>query len=106
MEAGFKAAKRGYWQEALLRFQTANAKEPGQVRILNNMAVALEAVARYDEAREVYEQAMAIAPGDRNLSRNYKFFQEFYENSVLRKEPEETAEGAAAQRNEEDKDDE
>jgi tetratricopeptide (TPR) repeat protein len=105
MEAGYKAAKRGYWQEALLRFQTANAKEPGQVRILNNLAVALEAVARYDEAKEVYEQAMEIAPADRNLSRNYKYFQEFYEGSVLRQETEEEAEEAAAGKTEEDKTD-
>jgi tetratricopeptide (TPR) repeat protein len=105
MEAGFKAAKRGYWQEALLRFQTADSKEPGQVRILNNLAVALEAVARYDEAREVYERAMDIAPGDRNLSRNYKNFQEFYENSVLRQEPEETVTGAPAKQAEKEKDD-
>ena len=102
VEAGYKAAKRGYWQEALLRFQTANSKEPGQVRILNNLAVALEAVARYDEAKEVHEQAMEIAPADRNLSRNYKFFQEFYEGSVLRQE---TEEEAAAGKAEEDKND-
>lgn len=34
---GFVAAKNGYWQEALFRFERANALTPNQPRILNNI---------------------------------------------------------------------
>jgi tetratricopeptide (TPR) repeat protein len=104
MEAGFKAARRGYWQEALVRFEAANATEPNQPRILNNLAVALEAVGRYDEARETYEKALDLARGDRNLTRNFKFFEEFYQSFVLREDTEEMSGKRPAPAQEEDDD--
>ena len=39
MKWGFKAARQGYWQEALMRFEHANELTPNQPRILNNVAV-------------------------------------------------------------------
>ena len=87
MELGYKAARRGYWQEALTRFQQADAVRPDQPRILNNMAVALEAVGRFDDALTTYERAREIAPNDRNLRRNQRALKEFYSTYVA--EPEE-----------------
>jgi len=89
MEAGYKAARRGYWQEALLRFERANVMKPQQGRILNNLAVALEAVGRYDEARATYETGLRIDPGDRNLKRNNERFKEVYASLIA--EPDEGA---------------
>jgi len=82
MKLGVKAAKRGYWQEALTRFQRADEKKPHNAEILNNMAVALEAVGRYDDAVRTYELAMAIDPNNRNLRRNMVFFNEFYDSYI------------------------
>jgi len=86
MKVGLQAARAGYWQEALLRFQRADSLQPGQPRVLNNVAVALEATARYEEALQAYEDAVAAAPGDPTLRRNFKLFQEFYRQHIA--EPE------------------
>ena len=99
MELGYRAARRGYWQEALGRFQQADSLRPGQARILNNLAVALEAVGRFDDALATYERARGIAPADRNLSRNHKSIKEFHASYLAKKstsaEPEAGAEAAA-----------
>ncbi len=88
LKTGLEAAKRGYWQEALLRFQRADRARPQQVKILNNLAVALEAVARYEEAMVTYEAAAAIAPSDRNLRRNHQLFKDFYRSYIDKERPE------------------
>ena len=82
MEFGFKAARRGYWQEALERFEVADELTPNQARILNNIAVALEANGRHDEARTTYQAALALDPGNTRLQKNYQRFQEFYSTFV------------------------
>lgn len=99
LELGTDAARRGYWQEALMRFENANAVSPRNPRILNNLAVAYEAVARYEEARATYEAGLALAPGDRNLTRNYNFFKDFFASYVRRPEPDEGAEEGQASEN-------
>lgn len=88
MEWGYKAARRGYWQEALTRFQHANELTPDQPRILNNVAVALEANGRYEEALLAYQTGLAVAPNNDALRRNYRRFWEFYTEYVA--PPEET----------------
>lgn len=82
MKFGFKAARRGYWQEALERFVTADKLTPGKARILNNIAVALEANGRFDEARDVYRRALAADPGNRAVKKNLQRFEEFVERFV------------------------
>jgi len=78
MEWGYKAARRGYWQEALMRFEHANELTPNQPRILNNIAVAQEANGLYEQALLTYQTGLAIAPNNDALRRNYMRFQEFY----------------------------
>jgi len=82
IERGFVAAKNGYWQEALFRFERANALTPDQPRILNNIAVSLEAAGRFEEALATYEAALVVAPNDKVLRQNYSRFKEFYESQV------------------------
>ena len=84
---GYRAAKRGYWQEALFRFERANELTPNDPRILNNIAVSLEASGRFEEARVAYEAALAVAPGNRVLTQNYSRFKEFYESQVEPSKP-------------------
>ncbi len=86
MEAGYDAARRGYWQEALSRFENANELQPDQPHIMNNLAVALEATGSYAAARATYEYALEIAPGDGHLRKNYEAFEDFYESVVLPQE--------------------
>jgi len=76
---GVQMARQGLWSEALFRFDRARQMDPGNPRVLNNMAIALEAAGRYEEALEAYREALRVAPGDRTLSENYARFLEFYE---------------------------
>lgn len=86
MEFGTDMAKRGLWSEALFRFRQADRLDPGNARILNNVAVAYEALGLFDEALETYRAALAAAPSDRELKSNYSSFVEFYQNFRPREE--------------------
>lgn len=80
LQFGVRMAQQGLWSEALFRFEKARQMDPGNPRVLNNIAVALEAAGRYDEALEAYREALRVAPGHRGLSENYAHFVEFYES--------------------------
>jgi len=75
---GIQMAKRGLWNEALFRFQQAERLEPGNARVLNNMAVAYEALGQFDLALDAYQRAIKAAPSNAEIKRNYSRFVEFY----------------------------
>jgi Tfp pilus assembly protein PilF len=77
---GVEMARRGLWNEALFRFRQALSENPGDARILNNLAVAYEAVGLFDEALEHYQKAVKVDPGNAQLKRNYARFVEFYQS--------------------------
>ena len=95
MKFGLNAAKRGYWLEALSRYERANELVPGRVNVLNNIAIALEAAGRFEEALVTYETAIEIAPNDRVLRRNFTQFREFYDEYVAPSPPTEDEESGA-----------
>lgn len=78
LDFGVDMAKRGLWSEALFRFQQAERQLPGDARVLNNMAVAYEALGQFEKALERYQSALKTAPNDRDVRRNYSRFVEFY----------------------------
>ncbi len=82
MSEGYHAARRGYWQEAHHRFTLAAALAPGDAETLNNLAVTLEAIGRFEQAMATYEQALKIAPGNEKVKRNYRLCKEFYDTYV------------------------
>jgi Flp pilus assembly protein TadD len=86
---GVQAARRSYWQEAHFRFAAAHQLQPQDAGILNNLAVALEALGRYDEALETYKKALALAPSNRSIRRNYARFAEFYTSFARGAKPKE-----------------
>jgi Flp pilus assembly protein TadD len=77
---GVDMARRGLWNEALFRFEQARRERPSDAKVLNNLAVAYEAVGRFVEAAELYKEASRLAPGERGLKLNYSRFLEFYQN--------------------------
>ncbi len=85
---GVDMAKRGLWSEALFRFRQAEKAEPGNPRVLNNLAVAYEAVGLFEEALETYKAALKADPANRELRRNYARFIEFYQSFKPDEEPE------------------
>lgn len=97
MEFGYKAARRGYWQEALMRFERANELTPEQPRILNNLAVALEANGLYEQALLTYQTGLAIDSKNDALQRNYTRFKEFYASFIAPPEPGPDKEGAESE---------
>ncbi|HEV8240224.1 MAG TPA: tetratricopeptide repeat protein, partial [Thermoanaerobaculia bacterium] len=78
---GVSMAKRGLWSEAFFRFQQAQRLEGGNTpRLLNNLAVASEALGKFDQALDFYKQGLQQAPGDPELKANYDRFVSFYES--------------------------
>lgn len=78
LEFGVEMAKRGLWSEALFRFKQAERLSPGEPSILNNLAVAYEALGRFDKALDYYQRAIKADRTNRELKRNYSRFIEFY----------------------------
>jgi len=78
MREGVRAAQRSYWQEAFFRFERARNLNPTNGEVLNNLAVSLEALGRYDEALAAYKQALQDTPKSSLIRKNYARFAEFY----------------------------
>lgn len=78
LQFGVKMAKRGLWNEALFRFRAADRLDPQNPRIINNIAVAYEALGQFDKALEHYQEAVRAAPSNAELRKNYSRFVEFY----------------------------
>jgi type IV pilus assembly protein PilF len=80
VDFGVSMAKRGLWAEALFRFQQADMDRPNDPEILNNMAVAYEAVGKFEEALDTYKRALQAGPTNSDLKRNYSAFIAFYQS--------------------------
>ncbi|HEV8630517.1 MAG TPA: tetratricopeptide repeat protein [Thermoanaerobaculia bacterium] len=84
---GVNMAQKGLWSEAIFRFLQAQRLEGGQnPRVLNNLAVASEALGKFDQALTYYKQALVLAPGNSDLKANYDRFVSFYESFRARGE--------------------
>ncbi len=94
LREGVRAAQRGYWQEALFRFEKARAAEPSDPEVLNNVAVALEALGRYDDALATYKKALESGAKPTALRRNYARFAEFYSSYAKGAKPKEGSDAA------------
>jgi tetratricopeptide (TPR) repeat protein len=79
IEFGVKMAQRGLWNEALFRFKRAAELRPGDSKVLNNLAVAYEAIGQYENALLAYQEALSADSANRELKRNYSRFVEFYQ---------------------------
>ncbi len=87
---GVKMAERGLWREALFRFRQAQRLDPQNPEVLNNVAVAHEALGLFEQALTLYRQALELDQDNKTLRRNYARFVEFYQ---AYKPPEPPAEG-------------
>jgi Flp pilus assembly protein TadD len=73
---GLDVAQKGLWQEARFRFERAATLDPQNASALNNLAVALEQMGEFDKARQTYEKALALKPGDIYIQQNFDLFRE------------------------------
>ena len=80
LQFGVDMAQRGLWSEALFRFRQAERLGDGRTAVLNNIAVAYEALGRFDDAQAYYKKALDRDPRNAGLKRNYSRFVEFYQS--------------------------
>jgi Flp pilus assembly protein TadD len=73
---GLKVAQKGLWQEAKFRFERAAKADPHSAAALNDLAVSLEQMGDFAGARQAYEKALEIKPGDTYIQQNYDLFRE------------------------------
>lgn len=73
---GIEVAQKGMWREALFRFEKAVEDDPQNPSALNNLAVALEQMGEFQQAREKYERALELKPDDLYIQQNYDLFRE------------------------------
>jgi hypothetical protein len=71
-------AKRGNWREAKYRWERAAQLEPDNPKIMNNLAVALEALGDSTAAREAYQRASALTHGNTLIETNRTRAQRFW----------------------------
>lgn len=77
-----EAARRGLWREAELRWRQALELQPGDAELLNNLAVAAEALGDYSEARRLYRRAMDLEPGNETIRDNLLAFSDAHPGLV------------------------
>jgi Flp pilus assembly protein TadD len=82
VEFGIEVAKHGLWQEAAYRFRKATHLDPSYAEAFNNLGVAFEQIGNLDEARVMYEQALALDPDDSYIRDNYERFREIDDRRV------------------------
>ncbi len=78
LDFGVQMGERGLWSEALFRFKQAYRRDPSNAKVLNNLAVAYEALGRFDLALDFYQKAIRADSSNKEMKRNYSRFVEFY----------------------------
>lgn len=73
-----RAAKAGLWREAAFRWEKIVQMNPKDARAHNNLAVAYEALGRYDDAEREYQKALELDPGNKAIQRNYINFKQVH----------------------------
>ncbi len=94
LDFAVKMAKRGSWREARYRWQKANRVEPQDPYIVNNLAVAEEALGNMDDATKLYVEALALSRGNEDISDNARRQSRFLRS--IKKEDDDDKEGASA----------
>jgi Tfp pilus assembly protein PilF len=80
VQFGVDMAQRDLWSEALFRFRQAERLGDNRAAVLNNIAVAYEALGLFDQAQAYYKKALDVDPRNVGLKRNYSRFVEFYQS--------------------------
>ena len=72
-------ASKGNWREAKFRWERAWRLQPQNAHVINNLAVASEALGEPDTARDLYARALSFGADARiadNASRSARFWEE------------------------------
>ena len=82
VEFGIAVAGRGLWREAIYRWQRATEIDPTYAEAYNDLAIAYEHEGELDKARQAYEKAIQLAPGNATIQQNYELFKEINDRAT------------------------
>ena len=71
-------AKKGNWKEAIFRWEKALRHDPENYRLHNNIAVAYEALGKYEKADKAYQLALKYGKNNKRIQENYNLFRKLY----------------------------
>jgi Flp pilus assembly protein TadD len=86
VEFGIVVAQRGLWKEATLRWQRAAEIDPTYAAAWNNLGIGHEQLGQFTEARNAYEKALEVEPGNTYILSNYDLFREIYDRQNRRRD--------------------
>jgi Flp pilus assembly protein TadD len=84
VEFGIKVAQKGLWREAIYRWQRAVQIDPTYAAAYNNLAIAYEHEGSLEKAREAYEKAAELDPGNAMIRQNFDLFREINDRTMRR----------------------
>ena len=76
VEFGIEVVRNGLWKEAIYRWERAVEIDDSYAAAWNNLGIAYEHLGRFDKAREAYERALDLEPGNMMIQQNYDLFRE------------------------------
>ncbi len=76
---GALMAKKGNWKEAIFRWEKALKHDPENYRLHNNIAVAYEALGKYEKADKAYQLALKYGKNNKRIQENYNLFRKLYD---------------------------
>jgi Flp pilus assembly protein TadD len=86
VEFGILVAQRGLWKEATMRWQKAAEIDPTYAAAWNNLGIGFEQLGDFAKARDAYEEALKLEPGNTYIRSNYDLFREIYDRQNRRRD--------------------
>jgi Flp pilus assembly protein TadD len=87
VEFGIRVAQKGLWREAIYRWQRAITMDPSYAAAYNNLAIAYEHEGDFEKARQAYEKAAELDPGNMMIRQNFDLFREINDRTNRRGSP-------------------
>jgi Tfp pilus assembly protein PilF len=76
---GIQAARQDLWDEAIFRWKKVVLSDANSAAAHNNLAVAYEKKGLWEEAKNEYEIALKLRPGNAHIKANYQNFKKNHE---------------------------
>jgi Flp pilus assembly protein TadD len=83
---GIDVAQKGLWREAIYRWEKASQIDPTYAEAYNDLAVGYEHEGQLEKARQAYEKALEIEPGNAQIRQNFELFKEINDRTATAKE--------------------